>query len=92
MPLHLYTVMSRIPALIATHADRWFIIGGSEKKNKNKKSILLQTLDWSLDVDKYGLTVVHTCRYAILFFFVGITGYMLHIYCIHVSICHIYRY
>lgn len=41
-------------------------IGGSEEKNKNKKSILLQTLDWPLDVDKYGLTVVH--RYAILFF------------------------
>lgn len=77
MPLHLYTVMSRIPALIATHANRWFIIGGSEEKNKNKKSILLQTLDLPLDVDKYGLTVVHTCRYAILFsFFFGITGYM----------------
>lgn len=77
MPLHLYTVMSRIPALIATHANRWFIIGGSEEKIKIKKSILLQTLDWPLDVDKYGLTVVHTCRYAILFFFfVGITGYM----------------
>lgn len=69
MPLHLYTVMSRIPALIATHANRWFIIGGSEEKIKIKKSILLQTLDWPLDVDKYGLTVVHTCRYAILFFF-----------------------
>lgn len=67
MPLHLYTVMSRIPALIATHANRWFIIGGSEEKIKIKKSILLQTLDWPLDVDKYGLTVVHTCRYAILF-------------------------
>lgn len=37
------------------------------RKNKNKKSILLQTLDLPLDVDKYGLTVVHTCRYAILF-------------------------
>lgn len=36
MPLHLYTVMSRIPALIATHANRWFIIGGSEEKIKIK--------------------------------------------------------
>lgn len=88
MPLHLYTVMSRIPALIATHANRWFIIGGSEEKIKIKNRFYFKPLD----VDKYGLTVVHTCRYAILFFVVGITGYMLHIYCIHVSICHIYRY
>lgn len=61
-------------------------IGGSEEKNKNKKSILLQTLDRPLDVDKYGLTVVHTCRYAILFLLLESLGTC----CIYTA--YMYRY
>lgn len=67
MPLHLYNVTSRIPALIATHANRCReperFIGGSEEKIKIKNRIYFNTLDWPLDVDKCGLTVVN--RYLI---------------------------
>lgn len=81
MPLHLYTVMSRIPALIATHANRWFIVGGSEEKIKINTDLQLY---------------IHVDMPFFFLFFFGITGYMkvhvAYIYCIHVSICHIYRY